>query len=203
LGSSIYLSQSQSYRADERSKVSRQNNDGWFSIGNFVVPQLSAGLSYHLRQTRLGLKNYQEHNFGLGFLWTPTPYLGIGASFQNFRPPPEDLPEELAIGSDSGVGLLYLHSDHLRLRMDYSRKIHRLASLSSSEWAFGLENSMTPWALARIGIAQETSDTRVITQKLAFGLGFAGPRFGIHYAFQQFKISNKGSEHSVDLTIPF
>ncbi|MEY4617310.1 MAG: hypothetical protein RJB66_2270 [Pseudomonadota bacterium] len=201
--SSIYMSQSQSRQSRRSFNAPTQFNDAWFTLGNFVMPQLSAGLSYHFHETITALNSYQEHNFGLGLLWTPLDNLGVGFSLQNFRAPPKEVPTELGLGSNGGVGVMYLHQDYLRLRLDYSRKAHKLSLLSSHEWAFGLENAMTPWTLIRIGAAQEINDEQKTTQKLTCGIGFAGPRFGVHYGFQQLRVAKVGTEHSVDLMIPF
>ncbi len=203
LGSSIYLSQTHASASDRNLLEATQFNDAWFTIGNFIMPRLSAGLSYHFHESQTDLRDYQEHNFGVGFLWTPLENLGVGFSIQNMRTPLKEIPENLSLGSTGGIGLLYFHKDFLRLRLDYSRKIHKLASHSYADWAFGLENFVTPWLLARVGIAQQVSDERAKTQKFTFGLGFAGPRFGIHYGFQQLQIAQTGTEHSVDFMIPF
>jgi hypothetical protein len=201
--SSIYMSQSQNRQSRRSFNAPSQFNDAWFTLGNFVIPQVSMGLSYHYHESLTALQSYQEHNLGIGVLWTPLDHLGVGFSLQNFRAPPKDVPSELSLGSNGGIGLMYLHQDYLRLRLDYSRKAHQLPSLSSNEWAFGLENAMTPWTLVRIGIAQEVNDESQSTQKLTAGFGFAGPRFGVHYGFQQLRVAKVGTEHSVDLMIPF
>lgn len=202
-GSSIYLSQIHTQPSNDNLNAVSQLNDAWFTVGNFILPRVSVGLSYHYHESQTLEKTYQEHNLGMGILWTPTDYLGVGLSLQNMRAPPDDIPASLTQGSNTGVGLLYLHENYLRLRLDYSRKNNKLPSLSANEWAFGLENSMTPWALVRIGAAQETSDEQVIQRKVSFGLGFSGPRFGINYGLQQFQMAKQGTEHSVDLLIPF
>jgi hypothetical protein len=203
IASSIYLRQSVQSGSYDGLADSTPINDGWLSVGNFLLPQLSLGLTYHYHETQLTQKTYQEHNGNLGFFWTPLASLGVGFSFQDLKASPKDIPAELRLGSGSGIGLLYLPNETIRLRLDYARKIHPLAALSTHEWAFGIENSMTPWMLARAGFADQMTATRIRTQKCSFGLGFAGPRFGIHYGFQQFLLAKQGSEHSVDLMIPF
>lgn len=203
VGTSIYLNQSAWDASPDGTMGARQTQDGWFSIANFVMPLLTVGLSYHLRQTQTLDLDFQEHNFGLGFIWTPLEDFGFGFSLQNFRPCAKDIPAEFCVGSNAGVGLLYLGGDSVRLRLDYSQKSHPLLSQAGTEWAFGLENLMTPWALARVGVAQEQRQDKSQILRYAFGLGFAGPRFGIHYGYQQYQIAQRGSEHSVDLIIPF
>lgn len=202
-GSSIYLSQTYANDLNNDFLDASQFNDAWFTMGNFILPQLTVGLSYHFHESQTLFKGYQEHNVGIGFLWTPLENLGVGISFQNLRTPPKEVPANLALGTSGGIGILYFHKEYLRLRLDYSKKFHKLPSLTSTDIAFGLENFMTPWLLARIGISQQVTEEKVQTQKFAFGLGFPGPRFGIHYGFQQFQMGQQGTEHSVDFMIPF
>lgn len=197
IGTSIFINRTESLNSQTHF------NDAWFTIGNFVFPRISMGLSYHYHEVLNNQLSYLQHNLGLGFIWTPLENLGVGISFQDIKAPPTGIPPEYALGSSGGIGLLYLHKEYLRLRMDISRKINTLNNDSYDELALGLENLMTPWAVARIGLAEQKDQERKITQRLTFGLGFAGPRFGIHYAFQQFRLTKTGAEHSVDLVIPF
>ena len=202
-GSSVYLSQIRNNNPDSNFYSAHQFNDAWFNIGNFIMPRVSMGISYHLRETQTLFKNYQEHNLGLGFLWIPMEKMGVGVSFQNLKSPTSAIPKEHSLGSTTGIGFLYLPQDYLRLRLDYSKKFHQLSSQSMSELAFGLENSMNSWLLTRIGIAHQRTDENISTRKITFGLGFSGPRFGIHYGFQLFQLAQRGTEHSVDFMIPF
>ncbi len=202
-GSSIYLSQIRNNNPDSNFYSAHQFNDAWFNFGNFIMPRVSMGLSYHLRETQTLLKNYQEHNLSLGFLWIPLEKMGIGVSFHNLNSPSSAIPKEHTLGSTTGIGFLYLPQDYLRLRLDYSKKFHQLTSQSMSELAFGLENSMNSWLLTRIGIAHQRTDENVSIRKITFGLGFSGPRFGIHYGFQLYQLAQRGTEHSVDFMIPF
>jgi hypothetical protein len=203
IGSSIYLSQTTLKGASVGAADVNELSDGWFTVGNFILPYMAAGISYHLHESKSDLKTYQEHNLGFGFLWTPAENVGLGLSFQNLKSAPIEVPIELSLGKTIGLGLLYIHHDNLRLRADYTKKIHRLPAESSVEGALGLENAMTQWTFARLGFADYKSETNVHIQKLSFGLGFAGPRFGIHYSFQRLYLARKGTEHSVDFMIPF
>ncbi len=200
---SIYVSKGDS--RDRSSLYTNQSfNDVWLTIGNFVMPNLSAGLSYRIHDTLTTFKKYQEQGIGVGFLWNPVDSLGVGFSMQNLVPiGKREIPNELTLGTHNGIGILYIYDQYLRIRMDYSKIIHKLDSQSSTEWAFGLENAINSWILTRIGISQSLSETQEKTQKWTFGMGFSGPRFGIHYAFQQYKLSQNGQEHGVDLVIPF
>jgi hypothetical protein len=203
VGTSIYLSQTKNNQPFTSLNTATQFNDAWLTLGNFIFPQLTGGLSYHYHESQTKLKAYEEHNLGMGFLWTPWERFGVGVSVQNLKTASPEIPDELTLGTTSGVGLLYLHEDYLRLRLDFARKMHKLPAQTTSEWAFGLENAMTPWLFARIGLGQQKTDEEKTTQKVTFGLGFAGPRFGIHYGFQQFQLDQQGTEHSVDFMIPF
>jgi hypothetical protein len=202
IATSIFINKSQK-RDNTVNAPSLNSNDAWLTLGNFVIPNLAAGLSYHFRDTQDYLKTYQEHNFSVGFLWSPIENIGIGFSFLDFNSPSKEIPAAYAMGSSSGLGVLYIFKDFLRLRLDYTKKDHKLESQSYSEVAFGLETTISEWALSRIGVAQQKSDANEITQKYSLGLGFSGPRFGIHYAFQQYQLAQHGKEHNLDLIIPF
>lgn len=202
IASSIFVSKSRS-RDKTPNTASLSSNDAWLTFGNFVMPQLAAGINYHFRDTQDPLKNYQEHNFGLGFLWTPLENLGVGFSFLNVNPSPKEVPAAYAMGSTTGIGLLYIHKSFIRLRLDYSKKEHELASMAYTETALGLETALSEWISSRVGMAQQKTETNEHFQKYSFGLGFSGPMFGIHYAFQQYQQALKGKEHNLDIIIPF
>lgn len=203
IATSIFVSKSRSREKKSAATSTLSYNDAWLTFGNFVMPNLSAGLNYHFRDTQDPLKTYQEHNFGIGFLWTPLESLGVGFSFLNFNAAPKEIPTAYTLGSTSGIGLLYIYKEFLRIRLDYSKKDHELESLSYTETALGLETTISEWIYSRVGVAQQKSESNVIHQKQSFGLGFAGPRFGIHYAFQQYQQALKGKEHNLDFIIPF
>lgn len=202
IASSIFVSKSRS-RDKKPNTPSLSSNDAWLTFGNFVMPQLAVGINYHFHDTQDPLKTYQEHNFGLGFLWTPLENLGVGFSFLNLNPSPKEIPAAYAIGSTSGIGLLYIYKSFLRIRLDYSKKEHELASVAYSETALGLETTLSEWISSRVGMAQQTTEANEHFQKYSFGLGFSGPMFGIHYAFQQYQQALKGKEHNLDIIIPF
>lgn len=178
------------------------SNDAWLTLGNFVMPQMSAGINYHFHDTQTPLKTYQEHNFGIGFLWTPMDHMGVGMSFQNINNPPKDVPDIYTLGTTYGLGLLYIHKSFIRMRLDFTKKDHALSAYSYNETALGLETALSEWLYSRIGAARQVNELDEITQKYSFGLGFAGPRFGIHYSFQQYQLSQLGQEHNLDLVIP-
>lgn len=204
MASSIFINQSQSRENNAQGgQTSLFFNDAWLTLGNFVSPHLATGLSYHYRDTRNSLQSYQEHNFGIGFLWTPVENLGVGLSFLNFNSPPKNVPIAYTLGSTSGLGLLYIFKDYLRLRFDYTQKNHNLESLSYNQVSLGLETSLSDWLFSRIGVAQQTNETNELVRKYSFGLGFSGPRFGVHYALQQYQQAQQGQEHNLDLVIPF
>lgn len=203
IASSIILSQSKFYTEANPSQASFQWDDAWLVLGNFVYQQMSVGMAYHYHGTLTPLEKYQEHRVNLGFLWTPFERLGVGLSLQNLGAPSPKVPESMSLGSSAGLGLLYFHDSFLKLRLDMVRKLHPLQALSYSEGSFGMENAMTPWLLFRVGFGQQRADDGTNTQKWTMGLGFDGPRFGIHYGFQQYRLAQNGTEHSVDFTLPF
>lgn len=201
--SSIYYSRSEIEMDSLRGIPTLRTQDGQFTIGNFIFPQMSMGLNYHFRSSILNEKTYQQHNGGLGFLWAIYDSLGLGLSFLDIAPSSPSIPAEISLGTTSGVGLVYLHKDFLKLRLDVAQRSHRLSEFAFSEVSFGLENSMTPWVLSRLGVGYQAFKNGQTLKKWSFGLGFDGPRFGIHYGFQSLIASSKGSEHSVDLVLPF
>lgn len=201
---SIYVGQSQLQQKYNLEFPTLSYNDTRLTIGNFILPGLSAGISYQLHSTATPFRKFQENGFSLGFLWTMTESFGFGFSAQNLASTVKnDIPDFITLGTSTGLGFLYIYENYLRLRLDLNRTMHKLESQSMSEWALGLENMINHWILTRIGIARSHTLDHTTTQKLSFGIGFAGPRFGIHYALQQYQISQNGQEHSVDFVIPF
>lgn len=215
IATSIYYAQSQlspssDSSASELSSDTLSWKDAWFTLGNFMAPQLSLGLSYHFQETKAYGTVYHQHNGNLGFLWAVLDNMGLGLSLLDFIPTDKKIPTEYSLGSTVGVGVMYLYKDFLKLRLDLAQKNHSMKSFSYDEIALGLDNAMTPWVSSRMGFAHRLILDGSSLQKWTFGLGFDGPRFGIHYAFQHLIENEKGglnpktgAEHSVDFILPF
>ena len=73
-------------------------------------------------------------------------------------------------------------------------KTNRLVYMS------GIETYMNDWMIFRFGY----QNNNVVSKNyITAGAGFAGPQFGLHYAYVSNVADKKEDKHSIDLGIPF
>jgi hypothetical protein len=169
------------------------------AMGDFVAPKVAVGLSvfhqilqsYDVVKTRtsadLGLLHTPTENLGLGFLAK-----NLGITKDQAAWPLERLSPQL------GLGFNYIYQSFIRVRLDLMQgpagQRNKLSSM------MGFESFLSQWLIFRIGAQRDgATDSNLST----FGLGFAGPKFQINYAYQTKPQDLDYELHAVDLVIPF
>jgi len=109
-----------------------------------------------------------------------------------------DLADSIDQGSTLAFGASYIYDDFAKFKFDVesneNQKIDRLI------YKFGLETYINDWIVTRIGYQ---NDNVYSLNYLTAGMGFAGPQFGLHYAYQAEANKKTDPLHTVDLNIPF
>lgn len=139
----------------------------------------------------------------LGLTYSPSKQWIFGVTAQGYRL--QDQGEEVGImegleplAVKSALGFSYIYANFVRFRLDFeSENNHRWGKPAA---LMGLESYLNDWILWRLGY-QNRSESGA--QYWTTGLGFQGPKFGLHYAFIQESRGDKESRHSVDLGLPF
>jgi hypothetical protein len=160
-----------------------QQNDFWFTAGNFVSPYVAVGIAYHYSEWRLqnnsqtlmavrpNLPNSAqmglllENNASLGVLVTPNPELGFSFVAQDFIKQTEKKINDYSGNSNGsniktpinapqiGLGVIYLHSSFMRLHADLMTDQSPIYK-HHTQVSLGLENMVNEWVLTRWGVSR-------------------------------------------------
>jgi hypothetical protein len=167
------------------------------SFGNFLRDGLGFGLAVNHEDDRLPSEHFSQTNIQTGFLWAPNKNFGAALVFDNILPGSGGVPEAYRLKSTTAIGGSYNYKRFVRLKAD-------LISDSGNSWsrptlAAGMESYMNRWLVLRWGVGRNNeTESNLYTA----GLGFIGPKFGIHYAFQNSPQNESLTRHSVDLAVP-
>ena len=173
------------------------SRDFHLSFANYINPKLSFGLGLRYKDDQLPLERYNQGNVSLGTLFAPTSELGFAAVFENLLGTNTTIPEELRLTPNMSLGMSYIYRRFVRTRFD-------VVSGSNNSFArpileAGLESYMNRWAVIRLGI-QRRNEERATAYTA--GMGFSGPKFGIHYAYLTSPDQESLTRHSIDMAIP-
>jgi len=128
--------------------------------------------------------------------------LGLGLVANKVSSSPVDLADNLMLISPiqktTAVGLSYTYQNFARLRFDIEsapeNKTDKLV------YMLGLENYLNDWVVFRLGY----QNNNVVSKNyFSSGLGFAGPQFGLHYAYISNTADKSEDQHLFDLAVPF
>ena len=67
-------------------------------------------------------------------------------------------------------------------------------------YKMGLETFINDWIVTRFGYQNDNAHS---LNFFTAGLGFVGPQFGLHYAYQSEARNIRDPLHTIDLNIPF
>lgn len=167
-------------------------------IGNFYSGRTALGFALNYRMSRSPAFNQQQINGSLGFMTPLRRDIGLGITWENLVPRSSDLPESERLNSNLAFGLSYNYKRFLRLRGDLISQPGN--NLGRPILAAGLENYWNRWLIFRIGAQRDPAQEKTTN---SLGLGFAGPRFELQYAFQSIQGPQESDgRHSIDLGIP-
>lgn len=167
-------------------------------VANFYSGQTALGVALNYRMSRSPIFNKQQMNGSVGFMTPLRKHIGLGIVWENLIPSDSNLPPSERLDPSLAVGLSYNYKKFVRLRGDLISQPGN--NFGRPILAAGIENYWNRWLIFRLG-AQRNQGQDTTTQSV--GLGFAGPRFELQYAFQliQGALETDG-RHSIDLGIP-
>lgn len=143
-------------------------------------------------------QKYRQSTLDLAATYALAPTLGIGFVATKVGASKIELEEEAQVQQTMALGFGYTYQNFARLKFDVEsapkNKTDKLV------YMIGLENYINDWIVFRIGY----QNNNVVNKNyFSTGLGFAGPQFGLHYAYIS-SLSDKSEEkHLIDLGIPF
>lgn len=171
-----------------------ERKDIRLSVGNFVYGRQALGLGLAYRSSRAANVNAQQYNLFLGGMLSIGRALSIGVVIENLVAPPRDVPANEILNYSTALAMSYNYKTFLRAKLDI------VSDSPKPTVAAGLENYWNRWLIVRIGYSKNFNLNQNI---MAAGAGFSGPKFGIHYAFQNVQSpAGLDPRHSVDLAVP-
>jgi hypothetical protein len=174
-----------------------QQKDVRLSLGNFIGPRRAVGFGLNYRQERINAVSSQQASLTVGSIFGVSQNLGVALVIDNLFPIVNAPEAREQFAPLTSLGMSYNMGKFLRARMDLTTQ--RNNSLNKPLLAAGLENYWNRWLIFRIGAARDAELEQSI---LSTGLGFDGPRLGIHYAFQAVEAPlGRDQRHSVDLAL--
>ena len=167
------------------------------SFGNFFMPGLAMGFGLRFKDDQLPQDRYNQINGDIGALYSINENLGFAAVLENVMGANGNVPEEIRLRPRMSVGVASIYRRFLRLRLD-------AISATNNSWdrpvvAGGLETYMNKWVIFRLGAQKRNEENANV---YSTGLGFSGPRFGIHYAYLSSPQQESFTRHTVDLAFP-
>ena len=167
-----------------------------------IMPRLSVGVTIslveYLQQNGALEQKYRQTVSDLGISYSVAKDISVGVVANKMFSSSTELDPALQKQKTFGVGGNYTYQNFVRFRFDIEsapeNKTNRLVYMG------GLETFMNDWVVIRLGYQNNNALGKNF---MTAGLGFAGPQFGIHYAYLTNVADRAEDRHSVDLGIPF
>lgn len=167
------------------------------SFGNFIRPGFGFGLAIVHDADQLETNKYAQTNVQVGFLVAPNSDLGLAALLENVVPTDKDIPESYRLKQTTALGASWNFKRLFRFRSDVTSAPGN--SFGKPTFAAGMESYLNRWMVIRLGFQK---NTELEANLFTGGVGFIGPKFGFHYAYQNSPQKEALTRHSVDLAVP-
>lgn len=172
------------------------------SLAYSPIPKLSFGLGIGLIEYSFDNSTTEQKlrqtagDFGMTYAFFKNFAIGV-VGYKVFASK-SDLDSRIQKQKSVGAGINYTYESFARFRFDVEsgpdNKTNRMIYMS------GLETYINEWMVLRMGY----QNNNVLSKNfVTAGLGFAGPQFGLHYAYLSNPADSDDNRHSVDLGIPF
>lgn len=167
------------------------------SFGSFISQGFSFGFGVTHQEDQIPSQNFRQTNIQTGFLWAPNNNLGVALVSDNLLAAPDSVPEAYRLKQTTGLGVSYNHERFVRFKADLVSQANN--AFGKPTLAAGLESYMNRWLIIRIGLQR---NNEMAANLYTAGMGFTGPKFGLHYAYVNSPQNDSLNRHSVDLAVP-
>lgn len=167
------------------------------NVGNFYQRNLALGIGIRFKDDETPYDRTTQGNLNLGALYTFGENWGFGALFENVLGSKNTVSPGLRLIPQTSFGISYIYQRFLRTRLDLISATNN--SFDRPSIAAGLESYMNRWVIMRMGVQRQNETNSYI---YSAGLGFSGPKIGVHYAYMSNPESDSFSRHTVDLSLP-
>ena len=142
--------------------------------------------------------NYRQAMADIGLTYSITRDWALGVVANKVGATEVDLVQNLQLQKNISVGLSYTYKNFARFRFDIESSSDN--KTDKLIYMYGLENYINDWIIFRMGYQ---NNNEIAKNYMTAGFGFAGPQFGLHYAYISDTKNNVDQKHLIDLGIPF
>lgn len=169
-------------------------------LGYAVTSTFSLGLDFHYDEFRF-LNVDEIHRQTLvnaGVFWQIAPAWGLGLTHRDVALTDTNLADTIDHVAITTLGVTYSYKNMAQFRFD----VEKVEKQPSDRYIFkaGLESYINEWIVTRFGYR---NDNIASMNFASAGLGFVGPQFGLHYAYQVEANNTVDPLHVIDLNFPF
>ena len=161
---------------------------------------ISFGADFNLNDMKLtgSDESYKQTRATLGFLWQASKAFSFGLVHKNIALNDTDLPDLIDKVTTTTAGFAYVYQSFAQVRFD----METVEKQPSDRYIYkiGLETYINDWIITRFGYRNDNISSMNFT---TLGVGFAGPQFQLHYAYQSEAKSTVDPLHIIDLSVPF
>lgn len=200
-GRDAYFPAALIFRRTEVDNVNTQQLGVAFATPRYYGLTFGGALSVYDYTHKIAANIEEEYKVGvldLAMTLAATKNLGFGFVAKKVGSGKADLPKPLQVQQTISLGMSYTYQSFARLRFDVEsapdNKTDKLV------YMVGLENFLNDWLVFRLGFQ---NNNVVLKDFFTAGLGFAGPQFGLHYAYISNIKDRTENKHLIDLSIPF
>lgn len=200
-GKDAYFPAALVFRRSDMNSVETQQLGISFATPRWKLLTFGGTLSVYDYTHKLGPALEEKYKHGvldLAMTLAITKDFGFGFVAKKVAAGMADLPEPLQVQKTISLGMSYTYQSFARLRFDVESAPDN--NTEKLVYMAGLENFLNDWLVFRLGFQ---NNNVVVKDYFSAGLGFAGPQFGLHYAYVADIKDKKDSKHVIDLTVPF
>lgn len=143
-------------------------------------------------------QKYRQTVLDLALTYAAAANFGIGLVANKLGSSKINLSETLQSQQTLALGMSYTYLNFARLRFDIESAPRN--NTDKLTYMLGFENYINDWVVFRIGAQQNKA---LAKDFVTAGMGFAGPQFGLHYAYISNTADKSEDKHLIDLGFPF
>lgn len=164
----------------------------------FAIGGTGSMMEYTDSLTGTTEQKYRQTTLDLAATYAAATNFGIGFVANKLASSKTTLNEALQAQQTLALGLSYTYQNFARIRFDIESAPEN--QTDRLNYMLGFENYVNDWVVVRMGVQQN----KVLAKDyVSAGLGFAGPQFGLHYAFISNTADKTEDKHLIDLGFPF
>jgi hypothetical protein len=165
-----------------------------------ILPNLSLGSDLSMREIKFetATQKFRQTIVSPAICYLFSEAFSAGLVWKNKALTDTDLNDIIDLNSTVVFGLGYVYDKFAKIRADIETAEHE--KTDKMIYKFGIETYLNDWIITRIGYQNNNAHS---LNFFTAGVGFAGPQFGLHYAYQSEARNIRDPLHTIDLNIPF